>query len=169
MNISAVAHRARRAYIMYLTLGVVIFTLVSWDAYLMIQLHEYETMAAVQAGQLSVADAQIAILKKQVNELNQALDAARFESIISRGAERKTEVTAYTWTGYKTASGTWPKAGRTVAGPRNVPFGTVVWIEGVGERIIEDRMNERYPNRYDVYMDTEQECLEFGIRELIVK
>jgi len=92
--------------------------------------------------------------------------------VVSRGdVERKSTsvVTAYTWTGNKTAIGTYPVQGRTCAGPRWIPLGTVVYIEGVGERIVEDRTNIRYNGRYDVYMNSEDDCLEFGIQNLKVE
>lgn len=75
-------------------------------------------------------------------------------------------VTAYTWTGDKTASGVWPVAGITVAAPRSVPFGTRVWIEGVGPRIVQDRMNRRFPDRWDVYCHGRKTAVEFGRKPL---
>ena len=92
--------------------------------------------------------------------------------VVSRGdMERKTTsiVTAYSWTGNKTAIGTYPVQGRTCAGPRWIPLGTVVYIEGVGERIVEDRTHIRFNGRYDVYMDSESACWKFGIQNLNVE
>ena len=92
--------------------------------------------------------------------------------VVSRGdMERKTTsvVTAYTATGNQTSFGTWPKEGRTCAGPRWIPLGTVVYIEGVGERIVEDRTHIRFNGRYDVYMDSESACWKFGIQNLKVE
>lgn len=91
--------------------------------------------------------------------------------VASRNAVRPimAHVTAYTWTGNKTASGTWPEQGRTCAGPRDIPFGTVVYIPGVGERTVEDRTARKYDGRYDVYMDSEDACFEWGIQRLEVK
>lgn len=128
-----------------------------------------------QAALISASDERIAYLENQVDALQNQIDCAELEKAISttRGSERPDlqTVTAYTWTGDKTASGTWPEEGRTVAGPRNVPFGTVVWIDGIGERIVEDRTHERFDGRWDVYMDKESDCLNWGIqeREVVVK
>lgn len=82
---------------------------------------------------------------------------------------KTTTVTAYTHTGQKTASGKWPIVGRSCAGPRNLPFGTVVWIDGVGLRIVEDRTHKRYDGRFDVFMETEAACLQFGKQQLTVE
>jgi len=78
-------------------------------------------------------------------------------------------VTAYTHTGNRTASGRWPIVGRSCAGPRSLPLGTVVWIDGVGLRIVEDRTHKRYDGRFDVFMETEAECLQFGKQKLTVE
>lgn len=68
---------------------------------------------------------------------------AKPRALPSRGRDNTTvqqyESTAYTWTGNRTASGTWPKAGRTIAvNPDKIPLGSIVTIEGLGQRIAED-------------------------------
>ena len=68
-----------------------------------------------------------------------------------------------------TASGTWPVAGVTVAAPRTVPFGTRVWIEGVGVRIVQDRLSVRYEGRWDVFMPSHQAAKKFGKRRVRVE
>lgn len=60
-----------------------------------------------------------------------------------------------------TASGLWPRAGRTVAGPRSVPLGTPVIIAG-RRYVVEDRTARRYDGRFDIYFDTHKEALRFG-------
>lgn len=116
-------------------------------------------------------DKYIKNLTEEKEELQQKINAREFESAIStsRGADRTATVTAYTWTGQKTASGTWPKEGRTVAGPRWIPFGTRVYIDGIGWRIVEDRTHERFDGRYDVYMDDHSRCMAWGIQERAVQ
>lgn len=63
-----------------------------------------------------------------------------------------------------TASGKPPVQGVTVAGPRNLPFGTVVYIEGVGRRVVQDRTARRYDGRFDVYFTKHADAVRFGIR-----
>lgn len=63
-----------------------------------------------------------------------------------------------------TASGTWPKEGRTIAAPPGVPFGTRVWIRGIGVRIVEDRVN--YQGRWDLFINNHKRAKKFGLRQL---
>jgi len=67
-----------------------------------------------------------------------------------------------------TSAGTKPAAGRTAAGPRHIPLGTVVFIAGVGVRTVEDRTARRYDGRWEIYFDTHQSAKAFGKRELKV-
>ena len=49
-----------------------------------------------------------------------------------------------------TASGTQATVGRTCAASKDLPFGTRLWIEGIGERIVEDRGGGVNGNHIDV-------------------
>ena len=62
----------------------------------------------------------------------------------------------------RTASGTRPKEGRTVAGPRWVPLGTRVWIQGYGVLVVEDRTHPRYDGRWDVYVASHAKAQRLG-------
>ena len=142
------------------------------SAVIVFQHHQVQTQAEqIKSLKTSIQtqEARILNLTGEIERLEQEADNVRLENATSRGAKRTATITAYTWTGSKTASGTWPKEGRTVAGPRNVPFGTVVWIDGIGERVVEDRTHQRYDGRYDVYMDSETECLNWGIQERMIR
>lgn len=77
--------------------------------------------------------------------------------------------TAYAPTGNKTATGTTPKAGRTIAtDPRVIPHGTKVLINGV-EYTAEDTGGLIKGNRIDIFMDTEAECVQFGAQYIEVE
>ena len=67
------------------------------------------------------------------------------------------------------ANGKAPRQGVTVAAPRRVPFGTVVWIRGVGRRVVQDRTAIRYDGRWDVYFDRHQDAVRFGKRQIAVR
>ena len=73
------------------------------------------------------------------------------------------------WAGGPTASGRMPVAGITVAGPRSIPFGTRVWIEGVGVRVVQDRLARKYDGRFDLYFSSHADALRFGKRTLQVR
>ena len=61
-----------------------------------------------------------------------------------------------------TASGVKAVQGVTVAMGKSIPFGTKIYIDGVGERIVQDRGGAIKGNRIDLYFDSHQEALNFG-------
>ena len=61
-----------------------------------------------------------------------------------------------------TASGEKAVEGITVATDKSIPFGTKIYIDGVGERIVQDRGGAIKGNRIDLYFDSHQEALNFG-------
>ncbi len=97
--------------------------------------------------------------------------------LLSASALDASTVTAYCpchrccgwWGGGKTASGSKPKQGVTVAGPRGMPLGTRVFIEGIGERIVQDRLSKKYDSRFDLFFASHSEAAKFGKRELRVR
>ena len=65
----------------------------------------------------------------------------------------------------KTAAGTVPRAGRTVAvDPRVIPLGSKIHIAGVGERIAEDTGGKIKGNRLDLFLPSARECRQFGVQ-----
>ena len=70
-----------------------------------------------------------------------------------------------------TASGTIAEQGRTVATPSDIPFGSEIYVDGIGTLIAEDRGGyieytyDDYGNivmRLDVYLDSHELCYEYG-------
>ena len=57
-----------------------------------------------------------------------------------------------------TASGAKASVGRTIAAPKSFPFGTVLYIEGIGERVVEDRGGSVKKQRLDVLCSNHGEC-----------
>lgn len=64
-----------------------------------------------------------------------------------------------------TASGVKAVEGVTVAGDTSkLHFGTKIYIDGVGERIVQDRGGAITGNKIDLYFESHQKALEFGIQ-----
>ena len=69
-----------------------------------------------------------------------------------------------------TASGHVIKPGdRFVAAPKDIPFGTCLTIPGYGKVLVEDRGGAITDSCLDVYFDTHQEALNWGVKILEVK
>jgi 3D (Asp-Asp-Asp) domain-containing protein len=100
------------------------------------------------------------------------LEASRMiDQEVSRGADRilVMEATAYTWTGNRTASGTWPAVGTVAVDPKVIPLGSRLYVEGYGEAVAEDTGGLVKGNIIDVYLPTEDECWQWGRRMVEVR
>lgn len=63
----------------------------------------------------------------------------------------------------RTAAGTKPKEGRTIAvDPNVIPYGTLVYIEGFGYRIAEDCGSAIKGNRIDIFMMDYNKAISLG-------
>ena len=67
---------------------------------------------------------------------------------------------AYCHSGNRTASGVWPQVGHAAAD--HLPFGTKVTLPDGRILTITDRFGGNYDNRLDIFMNSEQECWQFG-------
>lgn len=66
-----------------------------------------------------------------------------------------------------TASGTHVTAGRTIAAPPEIPFGTKLIING-HTYTVEDRGGAIKGKRIDIYFESHQEALDFGVQYIEV-
>jgi len=69
-----------------------------------------------------------------------------------------------TASGYKLQEGS-----KVVAAPKNIPFGTKIYIPDYGLATVEDRGGAIKGNRIDVYFHTHEEALQWGKQILLVK
>lgn len=64
-----------------------------------------------------------------------------------------------------TASGSKVRQGIIAADTSVLPFGTKVWIEGLGVYVVEDTGGDIVGNRIDIYMDDLDQAVKFGRQE----
>ena len=136
-------------------------------------------------GRFDRLQAQVGEMHHQLNELHNTVDAMAAElgqmrqetkrlQLVLSGAERF-EVTAYApldpnaiagmcFEGDPnvTASGERPIPGVTAAAGRAIPFGTRIWVEGEGVRIVNDRGGMIHDRAIDLVKATRGEALRFG-------
>lgn len=62
-----------------------------------------------------------------------------------------------------TASGEYTQPG-TVAAPRNVPFGTIMYVPGYGYATVRDRMGARHPYDLDIWFESCWDARQWGVR-----
>ena len=61
-----------------------------------------------------------------------------------------------------------PVGGLAIAAPKSIPFGTVLFVPGYGTATVKDRGGSITGNRLDVYFNTHQEALDWGVQCLTV-
>ena len=79
---------------------------------------------------------------------------------------------AYTHSNNPTASGVMPKVGMCACDRINgrwIPFGTVIKTEDGRTLVVTDRFGDGRNNCLDIFMQTEDECWQFGRRMLRCK
>lgn len=82
---------------------------------------------------------------------------------------RKLLVKAYSYTGGgTTAMGTRARVGEIAVDPSVIPLGTNVYIPGVGARRAEDTGGNIKGNTIDIYMNTQSECINWGVRYITI-
>ena len=73
------------------------------------------------------------------------------------------QITAYTHTGRKTATGKWPMIGMCAVNTKQFAFGTKFYIPGYGYAVAEDTgSNTSSKVCIDVFMDTKADCTRWG-------
>ena len=65
-----------------------------------------------------------------------------------------------------TASGKKARANHTIAAPSNYKFGTRINLKGYGTFVVEDRGGAIQGNRLDMFFNTHQEALNWGVKNI---
>ena len=92
----------------------------------------------------------------RVIKVVEAVEVVEEPVVIKTGVEH---ITCYTWTGNTMANGMYPEEGYVAN--NQYPFGTVVEILG-GTYTVGDRIG--HGSDWDIYMDSYDECKQFGRR-----
>jgi len=127
------------------------------------------------------------IEQKTEKEITKENDEEDKTTEVSRGGEKyipiRAIVTAYApydnksgmcndGTPDTTATNTKPKRGTIAADPKRIPYGTKLYIPEYGYGIVEDTgsalRKDKDNIRIDVYMDTYEEAIEWGKKEMII-
>ncbi len=81
---------------------------------------------------------------------------------------RYMETSAYTYTGYRTASGKHPEVGMIAVDPSIIPMGSRLYVEGYGFGRAADTGGSIRGNRLDLFMEERSQCLNWGRRSVKV-
>lgn len=130
----------------------------------------YKLLREPESRILGVGPSTTAVLATKDAEGNPVVHTAQTEDGASFYYKEQFEIetTAYTWTGNTTYTGTWPKHGTIAVDPTVIPLGTKVYIVGYGFATAEDTGGAIKGNIVDLYMDTENECLSWGRRDVVI-
>ncbi|MCR6545228.1 3D domain-containing protein [Dehalobacterium formicoaceticum] len=116
-------------------------------------------------------------IKKPVNEViaQGTMQLASRGGSTERGGDRfdyskslRVSASAYTHTGNRTKTGTSPKVGTIAVDPSVIPLGSKLYVEGYGYGRAEDVGGAIKGNRVDLFMPTEQQCLNWGRKSVQV-
>jgi 3D (Asp-Asp-Asp) domain-containing protein len=94
---------------------------------------------------------------------------------VSRGGQRLDftearymQATAYTYTGYRTATGKDPAVGMVAVDPSVIPLGTRLYIEGYGYAVAADTGGAIKGDVIDLFMEENSQCINWGRRQVKV-
>lgn len=81
---------------------------------------------------------------------------------------RYMQASAYTYTGRRTATGKYPEVGMVAVDPSVIPLGTRLYVEGYGYAVAADTGGAVRGNELDIFMETREQCLNWGRRTVKV-
>jgi uncharacterized protein YabE (DUF348 family) len=81
---------------------------------------------------------------------------------------RYVQASAYTYSGYRTASGKEPAVGLVAVDPSVIPMGTRMYVEGYGFAQAADTGGNIKGTKIDLFMETREQCMQWGTRTVKV-
>lgn len=110
-------------------------------------------------------------LREPVNELVRysVATVSRGNSTYRSVRELTMQATAYTHTGSRTATGTWPAYGTVAVDPRTIPLGTPLYVEGYGFAVAADTGGAIKGRRLDVFQENRKNALRWGKKTVKVR
>ena len=136
--------------------------------------NEHKSVIAEHREQVRALRTEIKDLKTSVENLMAAVEPMDFEihtwtaTAYAPLDPDAVEGVCYAGDPNVTASGMPIEPGISVAAGPSVPFGTWLWIEGLGWRRVDDRGAAIRDGRIDICMITRQAALDFGRQEVLV-
>lgn len=132
--------------------------------------HTYEVVT--EDGKETIKDLiNKALIKKPVNEIvaiGTREWASRGGNEIKFSKVYDMTATAYSHTGSRTYTGTWPSVGTVAVDPKVIPLGTRMYIDGYGYATAQDIGSAIVGKRIDVFVETEKEARKWGRRKVKV-
>lgn len=147
---------------------ILLITIISQSAY---SKHEYNKLEAINLKLNNTIEEQTNTIESLRSELETQKEEKEKIAQPTKSLEQF-KITAYCackkccgkWAGGNTASGTKPTAGRTIAVDTSIiPFGTKVIIDG-HTYIAEDTGGAIKGKRIDIFFDSHQKALEWGVK-----
>ena len=131
------------------------------------QIEEQQETIALQQEKIRQQEKELDELLEEVNRVKEENQKLQFFSMVATGycaceqcCDKEDGITA---------SGKKAQANHTVAMPEGFSFGTMVEIDGMGIYTVEDRGGAIKGNRIDIYFDSHEEALEFGIKDIRIR
>ncbi len=129
-------------------------------------LEEENRLLKQELEELQELNRELQDLHKDIEEIKGILEGARErEMLLTAYAPldpRAVEGMCYSGDPNITASGAQVVPGVTVAAGREIPFGTRVWIEGFGMRVVQDRGGRIGSDNLDMAVETRAEAFQVG-------
>ncbi|MEN6351642.1 MAG: 3D domain-containing protein [Syntrophomonas sp.] len=111
------------------------------------------------------------VVQKPVNKvvaLGTITEVSRAGQRLNFREARYMMASAYTYTGYHTATGKTPEVGTVAVDPSVIPMGSRLYIEGYGYGNASDTGGAIKGNRLDLFMEERSQCMNWGSRNVKV-